>query len=76
MKHDVKDLNLAQQGKQRIFWADADEVVQAVLEHLKPCKSIRQIEPAGSYRRGRETVGDLDFLVESTAADEVMDRLS
>ena len=69
-------MSIAEAANQRIYWSDADEIVQAVLEHLKRCKSIRQIEPAGSYRRGRETVGDLDFLVESTDPDEVMDRLS
>ena len=33
------------------------------------------MEAAGSYRRGRDTIGDLDIVVESTNAAEVMDRL-
>jgi DNA polymerase (family 10) len=36
---------------------------------------LQQIEAAGSYRRGRETIGDLDFLVVSDNFTEVMDRL-
>jgi DNA polymerase (family X) len=40
------------------------------------CKSIEQLEVAGSYRRGKETVGDLDILVDSTSPDEVMNRLA
>src|SRR5205085_5718416 len=36
--------------------------------------SIEQLEIAGSYRRGRETIGDLDVLVVSTNYQEVMDR--
>ncbi len=59
----------------RIYWADADVFAQALLAHLQVCPSIKQIELAGSYRRGQETVGDLDIVVDSTNAKEVMDRL-
>lgn len=61
---------------QRIYWADADVIVQALVEHLKSGGGVRQIEPAGSYRRGRETVGDLDFVVDTDNGPAVMDRLA
>ena len=32
--------------------------------HLQSAKAFEQIEVAGSYRRGKETVGDLDMLVD------------
>src|SRR6266852_7018448 len=35
---------------------------QALAEHLEAIKGIEKITPAGSLRRGRETVGDLDVL--------------
>lgn len=69
-------LSIAQQADERIYWAEADEHVAALVKHLKGCAGVRQIEPAGSYRRGRETVGDLDLLVDSTDADAVMNRLA
>ncbi len=59
----------------RMYWAEADEYAQMLLAHLKACPHVKQIHLAGSYRRGRETIGDLDALVESTNAAEVMDRL-
>jgi len=68
-------LDIAAAEEQRMRWADADEHVQAVLEHLRSCKSIESLVAAGSYRRGKETVGDLDFLVVSNDVNEVMDRL-
>ena len=50
-------------------------IVQDVLAWMRECPQVRQIEGAGSWRRGRETVGDLDFVVDSTDATAVMDRL-
>jgi DNA polymerase (family 10) len=59
----------------RMYWAHADEIVQELLAHMRQVKSIRQIEVAGSYRRGRETIGDLDLLVDAEDANAVMDQL-
>ncbi len=43
-------------------------------EHMRACKAIKQMEWAGSYRRGRETIGDLDLLVVASDRDLVMDH--
>lgn len=42
---------------------DGDRTAQKIIEHLQGLKGIEKITPAGSLRRGRETVGDLDILV-------------
>lgn len=47
-------------------------IVQKFLERLKKLPEVEMVEAAGSYRRGLETVGDLDFLVASEKADAVM----
>jgi DNA polymerase (family 10) len=49
--------------------------VEALRSHLLKLKSIQQLEFAGSYRRGKETVGDLDILLVSAHPDEAMDCL-
>jgi DNA polymerase (family X) len=72
----LKGLDFAAEAEKRIYWAEADSVVQDVLEHLKGVKAIKQIAAAGSYRRGKETVGDLDFLVAATSPDAAMDKLA
>lgn len=60
----------------RLLWAEADEIIQAVLAWMRGCPAVKRIEGAGSWRRGRETVGDLDVVVESRAAAAVMDHLA
>ena len=72
----LKGIEIAAAANERILWMDADRIAQEVLEHLRACKSIEKLEMAGSYRRGRETVGDLDVLVVSQDAQEIMDRFS
>ena len=70
----LQGIAIAAKAGERILWAKADETAQAIAQHLRDCPSIEQLELAGSYRRGCETVGDLDVLVVSTNSDEVMNR--
>ena len=39
---------------------------------LRKIKAVKRVEPCGSLRRGSETIGDLDFLCESTKGEEVI----
>ncbi len=70
----LKGLDIAKQGDVRTKWAEADSLVLEVLAHMHLLDGIRQIEPAGSYRRRCETIGDLDFLVEAHDAAKAMDH--
>ncbi len=50
------------------FLLDAAEIqAEKIIEHLKDYPGIEKTTPAGSLRRGRETVGDLDILVTGKA---------
>ncbi len=69
-------MELAVAAGQRIYWSAADVLVAELREHLADVAAIESLEFAGSYRRGKETVGDLDILVASQKPDEVMDRLA
>lgn len=68
-------LKIAEAAGQRVYWASADEIAQQLLQHMRTCPAVRQIEAAGSYRRGRETVGDLDLLAVATDRVAAMDHL-
>ncbi|MEO6120238.1 MAG: PHP domain-containing protein, partial [Terriglobales bacterium] len=47
----------------RFHLDDADITAQKLIAHLAGTPGVDTITPAGSLRRGRETVGDLDILV-------------
>jgi len=52
----------------------ADETAQKLIAHIKPVKGVEKITPAGSLRRGRETVGDLDILITGTSCEDDAER--
>jgi len=70
----LQGMAIAEQANQRILWADADAVAQNLAEHMRGCDAIEKMEFAGSYRRGKETIGDLDLLVVSSDVKAVMDQ--
>ncbi len=66
--------HIAQSGN-RVFLSDAKVAADAIVEDLLQLESVEQATVAGSCRRRRETVGDLDVLVTSTDSAEAMDLL-
>ena len=68
----LEGMEIATAANERIYWSEADQLASSLSSHLNQCESIGQLEFAGSYRRGRETVGDLDILVVSQDPASVM----
>ena len=72
----LENLAFAQDPERaRVLWNEAEPVAAALVAWMEASPAVRRVEPAGSLRRGRETVGDLDNLVESDTPVAVMDRL-
>lgn len=59
-------------GKRHLWW-DAYSVATPILEGLKSLPEVEEASHAGSLRRKRETVGDLDFIVGSKSPGPIMD---
>ena len=69
-------LEIAESASQRLRMDQADELVERLRLHMADCPAVESLEFAGSYRRGKETVGDIDILVVSDDHSQVMDRLA
>jgi DNA polymerase (family 10) len=52
----------------------AEREAAKIAEHLKGYSGVEKVTPAGSLRRGRETVGDLDILVTGKACCDDEER--
>ena len=52
----------------------AEERVEPLLDYLESMDQVERVEAAGSYRRKKETVGDLDVLAISDVGEEVIAR--
>lgn len=58
----------------RLNLGDAYELARDILDYLKKSKvKIERLEVAGSLRRGRETIGDIDLLVSLEEPDRLRD---
>lgn len=71
----LKSLDQLAATSARMLLDEASYLVEALRKHLQPVPSIKQLEFAGSYRRGKETVGDLDIVIVSLHPDEAMNQL-
>lgn len=72
----LKAVSDLQQTEKRVYLADAKVFADALLDHLESAEGLEAIEVAGSYRRHKETVGDLDVLACARRPKLIMDRLA
>ncbi len=70
----LEELDRGETTEQRIKLIEAEQRAQSLVEYIREGKGIKQITVAGSYRRRKETIGDLDILVTCRKDSNVMDR--
>jgi len=58
----------------RMRLGQAEAIVGQLLAELSGVPGLRSIQPAGSFRRRRETIGDLDLLAETDRPAELVER--
>ncbi len=58
----------------RMAWSRAEEVALPLVDYLTAVRGVKQVTVAGSYRRHRETVGDLDILATAAEGAPVIER--
>ncbi len=70
----VDELKHRREVQRRFRLDTAEDFAEPLLQHLKRSKGVVQAIIAGSYRRRKETVGDLDILVAAHDGSDVMQR--
>jgi DNA polymerase (family 10) len=60
----LKAVEVFKRSSGRFLISQAEDAANGIAEHIKKAgKTVESVTPAGSLRRGKETVGDLDLLV-------------
>lgn len=71
-----KELERLEDEETRTLLIRAEEYATPLVEYLKEHDGVQRIVVAGSYRRRKETVGDLDILVTCENKEAVMDHFT
>jgi DNA polymerase (family 10) len=69
----LENIPFARQAQERELLGDARPVGEAVRDYLREADPVSRAEVAGSLRRWRETIGDVDVLVASTDGNAAVD---
>jgi DNA polymerase (family X) len=70
----LQSIEQNQGQEERIKLLEAEQQAASLVAYLKKSKGIKELTIAGSYRRRKETVGDLDILVTCEKDSTVMQR--
>ena len=69
----LRGIALIKKSKQRMPLALAISAADEFVQPLKKLKEAKEVQPAGSLRRKKETVRDIDILVTSSKPQKIMD---
>ena len=72
-KNILEGIKFLKRNKGRFLLDEIVPIVRQVIDRLKKTKEVAQISSAGSVRRMKETIGDVDILVVSKKPSKVMD---
>ena len=70
----LEGITLLATRPQRLLIDTAQAISDALVAQLAGTPGVTRVVQAGSLRRRRETIGDLDLLVETDAPEAVLDR--
>ncbi len=72
----TQGISIARSGLTRTLLADALIVAEDVVTYLRELPEAKQVTIAGSLRRRRETIGDIDILADTSDDEKVMDAFT
>jgi len=69
----IRGIELYAQSRERMPLGKALVIAREVIGELQKAAGIRDIEAAGSLRRGKETIGDIDILASGSRKKEIIE---
>ena len=69
----LRGIQLYTLSKERMSLGEALNTAREAIEQLKKSTTITSIEAAGSLRRGKETIGDIDILATGKRGKDIID---
>jgi DNA polymerase (family X) len=69
----LRKIQSLKKGRDRYLLGDIYPLVKQIEVRLSDLKGVKKAIPVGSFRRMKETVGDIDYLVSSDTPELVMD---
>ncbi|HPS91023.1 MAG TPA: DNA polymerase/3'-5' exonuclease PolX [Methanothrix sp.] len=68
----LKSIERYKKRSTRILYSTAEPIVNDILARLRGMEGLEHITAAGSFRRAKETVGDIDILATASRPEEVV----
>jgi DNA polymerase (family 10) len=72
-KNILQGIEFLKRTKGRFLLGEILPIVNEIIDKLKGLKEVKKISPAGSVRRMKETIGDVDILITSSNPKKVID---
>ncbi|MFC7177077.1 helix-hairpin-helix domain-containing protein [Halosegnis marinus] len=72
----LDNIEFARESHERALLGEAQPLAERVLDHLRDHGAVTAADTAGSLRRWRPTVGDVDVLVASDAGEAVVEHFT
>jgi len=70
----LSGLHLLKQEGIRYLYAEAEPFAEEIITHLQKSPALKSVETAGSFRRRKDTVGDLDILATAKIPQKVINH--
>ena len=70
----LRGIQMVRKGGERILLSRALFLAKPIMEELKKCPGVKDINLAGSIRRKKETIKDIDILCTAKKSDVVMNK--
>lgn len=74
VKNILQAIQTAESSGERMYLNEAYELAEAIVSHIKRAGVAEQVTFAGSLRRGKETIGDIDILASGKNPTAIINR--